>query len=207
MNRFPDLQHAAEACGAHILARLEEAIGRSGRAMLAISGGSSPKPMFAFFGHSKFPWENVQLFWVDERAVLPTDAQSNFKLAADAWLEPGNFPKANVHRIQAELDPQQAAQIYADELQAAFGVGPGEIPEFDVIHQGMGPEGHTASLFPGEPLIDDRRGLVGAVWVEKVKMWRITMLPAVLIAARHTAIIVSGAEKAPTLDAVLNGSY
>lgn len=175
--------------------------------MLAISGGSSPKPMFESFARTKLDWGKVQLFWVDERAVPPTDPQSNFKLASDTWLAPLRFPAANIHRIRAELDPREAARIYTDEIRETFGVVPGDIPEFDVIHQGMGPEGHTASLFPGEPLIDDRRGIAAAVWVEKVKMWRITTLPAVLIAARHSAMLVAGAEKAETLRAVLEGPY
>ena len=79
------------------------------------------------------------------------------------------------------------------------------MPEFDVIHRGIGPDAHTASLFPGEPLIDDRRGLVAAVWVEKMKQWRITMLPGVLLAARHTAMLVCGADKAEPLRHIFDG--
>jgi 6-phosphogluconolactonase len=205
--RFLDAKQAAEACGSYILERLAEAIQKNGRAMLAISGGSSPRPMFEFFARTELLWDKVQVFWVDERGVPPTDSQSNFKLAQDSWLGPARFPAANIHRIQAELDAETAARKYVDEIRAVFGIATGDIPEFDVVHQGMGPDGHTASLFPGQPLIEDRRGVAGAVFVEKFKQWRITLLPAVLIAAKQTAMLVVGTDKAPALDAVLNGPY
>lgn len=135
------------------------------------------------------------------------DAQSNFKLANDHWLAPGRFAKANIHRIQAELAPELAAARYVEEIRAVFGLGEGALPEFDVIHQGMGPDGHTASLFPGQPLIEDRTGIAAAVWVEKFKQWRITLLPGVLLAAKNTAMLVTGADKAEALEAVLHGPY
>jgi 6-phosphogluconolactonase len=201
--RHPDARQAARACGTHILAKLEEGIAKNGRAWLAISGGSSPRPMFEMFAQTRFTWEAVQLFFVDERVVPPTDPQSNFKFANETWLAPGNFPKYNIHRIAAELDPAAAARNYAEEIRSILG----DTSQFDVIHQGMGPDGHTASLFPGEPLIDDRNGLAAAVWVEKFKQWRITLLPAVLLAARHTAMLVTGADKAGALKAVLDGPF
>jgi 6-phosphogluconolactonase len=207
MNRFADARQAADACGAYILQKLTDAIAGHGRATLAISGGSSPRLMFEFFAAAKFSWDPVQLFWVDERGVPPADPQSNFKLANENWLAPARFPMRNIHRIQAELDPHEAARIYTDEIRKAFGTVPGDIPEFDVIHQGMGPDGHTASLFPGEPLIADRRGIAGAVHVEKFNQWRITLLPAVLLAARHTAMLVTGPDKKSVLDSVMTGEY
>lgn len=193
----------AGACARYILGALE---GKA-RATLAISGGSSPTPMFEIFARTNFRWERVQLFWVDERGVPPDDPQSNFKLANDHWLAPSGFPKANIHRIQAELDPEVAARKYTDEVREVFRIGPGAIPKFDVIHQGIGPDGHTASLFPGEPMIHDIHGIAAALWVEKFKQWRITLLPGVLMAARHTAMLVPGADKAEVLHAILEGPY
>lgn len=195
--------NAAEECGRHILRLLDQ----KPRSTLAISGGSSPKPMFQMFATAPFDWSRVDLFWVDERGVPPDDSQSNFKLASDLWLKPAAFPAANIHRIQAELEPKIAAQKYADEIREVFHLTPGDLPEFDVIHQGMGPDGHTASLFPGEPMIDDRRGIAAALWVEKMKQWRITLLPGVLLAARHTAMLEAGADKAEALKAVLEGPW
>jgi len=200
LRTFPDARDAAAHGAAQILRYLHEVP----RPTLAISGGSSPKPMFEIFLATPFDWNRVQLFWVDERCVPPTDSQSNFKLANDAWLAPGKFPAANIHRVQTERDPDDAAEVYADELRLVFGEG---IPRFDVIHRGMGPDAHTASLFPGEPLIDDRTGLACAVFVEKLNSHRVTLLPAVLLAAKHTVMLVVGADKAQPLADVLYGPH
>lgn len=195
-----DALEAAGHCAAQILVYLNE----SPQSSLAISGGSSPRTMFEIFAKAPFDWNRVQLFWVDERCVPPTDAQSNFKLANDTWLTPAKVPAANIHRVQTERDPEGAAEIYADELRLVFGEG---IPQFDVIHRGMGPDAHTASLFPGEPLIDDRTGLAAAVFVEKLNSHRVTLLPAVLLAAKHTVMLVTGADKAQPLADVLYGPH
>jgi 6-phosphogluconolactonase len=197
---YKDAREAAEKCAAQILQYLSE----SPRSTLAISGGSSPKPMFEIFAAVQFDWSRVQLFWVDERCVPPTDAQSNFKLANDTWLTPAKFPESSIHRVQTERDPEDAAEIYADELRLVFGEG---MPQFDVIHRGMGPDAHTASLFPGEPLIDDLMGLTGAVFVEKLNSHRVTLLPGVLLAAKHTVLLVAGADKAQPLSDVLYGLH
>jgi len=139
--------------------------------------------------------------------VPPGDPQSNYTMAAETWLEPARFPEANIHRIRAELDPHEAARRYHDEISTSFSLTPGDLPRFDVIHLGMGPDGHTASLFPGEPLIDNRRSIVSATYVEKFKQWRITLLPGVLLAARHTALLIPGEDKAKALKMVLDGPY
>jgi 6-phosphogluconolactonase len=207
LERYPDGSQAATACGRQILEWLDGAIAEQGQATLAISGGSSPRAMFEMFARTRFGRDQVHLFWVDERGVPPSDAQSNFKLAEDSWLAPGQFPRANVHRIEGELSAQAAAQRYSAARMKFFKLAPGEMPRFDVIHRGMGPDAHTASLFPGEPLIEDRSGLAAAVWVEKFKQWRITLLPGVLEAARHTAMLVTGADKAHALAAVVSAPY
>src|SRR6185369_5836287 len=109
------------------------------------------------------------------------------------------------------LEPHEAAHEYAENMKALFGARPGSMPRLDVIHRGMGPDAHTASLFPGEPLItaenDPGQNIAAAVWVEKMHQWRITLLPAVLEAARHTVILATGEDKAEALLAVLQGPY
>ena len=163
--------------------------------------------MFEIFSHTAFPWDKVHLFWVDERIVPPTDPQSNYKLAFDTWLGPAHFPAANIHRVEAELGHEEAARRYQEDMRRHFHLQGPELPAFDVIHRGMGPDGHTASLFPGEPLVADRTGLAAPVWVEKMKQWRVTLLPGVLEAAHHTVMLVTGADKASMLRRVLDGPY
>lgn len=193
---------AAEACGDHILQILAEALADRPTAAIAVSGGTTPKLLFQYLAKSTFDWSRVHLFWVDERAVPPGDPQSNYTLAHDHWLEVINYPPANIHRMQAELPVSEAAERYADDIRGHFHLNEGEFPVFDIIQQGMGPDVHTASLFPGEPLVLDRAGITAAVYVEKLKAARITLLPAVLARARHTLMLVTGADKAPALKTV-----
>src|SRR5262249_54524500 len=130
------------------------------------------------------------------------DKQSNFRFANETWLTPFNYPDANIHPVQAELEASEAARLYAAELARFFGPG---IPSFDVMHMGMGPDAHTASLFPGEPMLQDTNGIAAAVWVEKFKQFRITVLPAVIRAARHRVVLVAGEDKVPALKLVMEG--
>ena len=146
--RYANSLEAAQACGQRILDLLSKAIATRKRATLAVSGGTSPKPMFELFAKSEFPWNQVHVFWVDERCVPPSDPQSNFRMANETWLVPAKVPAGNIHRVPTELEPREAAKQYAQELHDFFGVRLGELPQFDVIHRGMGPDAHTASLFP-----------------------------------------------------------
>lgn len=193
---------AAEACGDHILQSLAVALEQRQEANLAVSGGNTPKLLFQYLAKADFDWSRVHLFWVDERAVPPGDPQSNYTLANDNWLLPVCYPAGNIHRMQAELPVSEAAERYADEIRGHFHLHGEEFPVFDIIQQGMGPDVHTASLFPGEPLILDRAGIAAAVYVEKLKAARITLLPGVLMRARQTLMLVTGADKAPALRTV-----
>jgi len=204
---YDDPQETAAACCRKIFDLLSAALATRDRAALAVSGGSTPKLLFAEMAHATFGWSRVHLFFVDERGVPPTDAQSNYKLAKENFIDPAGFPAANVHRIQGELEPGRAARSYVDEIRSFFSLGPGEFPRFDIIHQGVGPDGHTASLFPGEPLIDDRENPVAKAYVEKFHQWRITLLPGVLLAPRHTIMLVAGEDKAEALHAVFEEPY
>lgn len=198
-------QESADQCAEFILNELSRVLGESERATIAISGGSTPKLLFAAMAKQSFDWSKVHFFWVDERCVPPSDSQSNFKLANDYLLNPLKVPASNVHRIFGELPPEQGAARYVADVKAFFSLGQGQIPAFDILHRGMGPDAHTASLFPGEPLIANHRDIAAHVWVEKMKMDRITFLPAVLLTAKRTVLQVSGEEKAEALRNVLNG--
>jgi 6-phosphogluconolactonase len=200
-------QEVAESCAKHIVTRLDDALSGEGNATLAISGGSSPRTMFEYLGKSTLDWDRVHLFWVDERCVPPNSPQSNFRMADEALIQPARLPRRNIHRVPAELRPEAAARRYVEDIVEYFGLAEGEMPHFDVIHRGVGADAHTASLFPGEPLIDDRDGIAAAVYVEKLAQYRITLLPSALLEARHTVFLVTGGEKAGAVRAVFHEPY
>ncbi len=198
-------QAAATACAAWVLQELRAVLAIQHVARIAVSGGSSPKLMFGTFAKTPFDWSLVHVYWVDERCVPPDDPQSNYKLAKETWLAPSGIPPENIHRIAGELPPAEAAAKYVDEIRKSFGLRKNDLPAFDIIHRGMGPDAHTASLFPGEPLIGDRTGTAAAVYVSKVKMNRVTLLPGVLLAAKKTVLLAAGEDKAEPLFQVLRG--
>ncbi len=205
--KYPTPEDAAKACARHIFNLLEEALAGERDATFAISGGSTPKLLFAQLAKTRFDWSRVHLFWVDERAVTPTDPQSNYRLALEHLIQPAHIPHRNLHRICAELAPEKAARRYADEIREFFRIQPGELPHFDVLHLGTGPDAHTASLFPGEPLIDDREEISAAVFVQKIPQWRITLLPGVLLAGRHSVFLVAGEDKADAIQHIFQDPY
>jgi 6-phosphogluconolactonase len=204
---YKDPNEASQACAVKVVGLLQQGLAAKPSATFAVSGGTTPKLLFRELAKLPFEWDKAHLFWVDERCVPPTDPQSNYRLAKENFIDPAGFPSCNVHRIPAELEPRIAARSYADEIREFFGSGPDELPHFDVVHRGMGPDAHTASLFPGEPLIHDIKNLTAAVYVEKFHQWRVTLLPGVLLAARNTVMLVTGEDKAEPLRAVLHEPY
>jgi len=208
---------AAEACARHVVALLEAALSQQDFVTFAVSGGSTPKLLFARLAAFAFRWDRVHLFWVDERCVPPDDAASNYKLARNCLIEPAHIAEANVHRIFGELDPAEAAARYVADIRRFFKLDGAELPRFDVVHRGMGPDAHTASLFPGSPLIvappvsaggvSPGAGIAAAVFAPQFNQWRVTLLPGVLEAARNTVMLVAGADKAEALRAVFEEPY
>jgi 6-phosphogluconolactonase len=203
----PDAPAAAKACAEHIGALLNEALANQPLATLAVSGGSTPRLMFEYLAGLELDWKRIHLFWVDERAVPPTDPQSNYRMTEEALIRRAQMPVGNVHRVLAELPPEEAAQRYVEEIRSFFGLGEGRVPELDIIQCGMGADCHTASLFPGSPLITDRTGVAAAVYVDKLKQWRITLLPARLQSSKHSVFLVTGSDKAEAVRNVLKGDY
>lgn len=202
-----DPEAAAESCSHFVLGILRETLATREYATLAVSGGSTPKLLFERLAAVEFDWAGVHLFWVDERPVPPDDERSNYRLAEEWLIGPTGIPHNQVHRIRAELHPEAAAEMYVTEIRNFFRLQPHEMPRFDVIQRGMGADGHTASLFPAEPLIGDREKIAAAVRVEKLSQWRITLAPGPLIAANHTAVLVSGEDKAPAVRSVFEEPY
>jgi len=189
--------------------RIRQAIEQRGKAMIALSGGSTPAKLFPLLAEAEIEWSKVHVFFVDERMVPPDDEASNYRLARVLLFAFAEIPASNIHRIQGELDPDEAATLYEQEISSVFHLDEeeDEIPVFDVMHLGMGDDAHTASLFPGESAIDDLEGIAAALYVEKLDAWRVTLLPAVLQAARCTIFLAAGAGKAAPLDKVLVEPY
>ena len=177
---------------------------------VALSGGSTPKLLFELLSSPDFQgrmrWANLQLFQVDERCVPPDDPQSNYRMIRQALLEAVPLPKENFHRMAAERpDREQAAQEYAEEMARVLHPAPGEWPRLDLVFLGMGPDGHTASLFPGSPALEEHTAWVAPNFAPKLNSFRLTLTLPVLNAAAHVIFLVAGADKAETLRQVLEG--
>lgn len=175
--------------------RLVELLSGPDPVSLAISGGSSPKALFKELAGSPVNWSRVQLYWVDERCVPPDHEQSNYRMACEYLIVPAGIPAGNVHRVETEFAPAEAAERYAARIPDVF----------DVLHLGMGPDAHTASLFPGDRLIEDRSRTVAATYAHKFEQWRVTLCPRVLLEARHVVMYAPGADKADALRKVREG--
>ncbi len=190
----------------------DAAIAERGRFMVALSGGSTPKALFELLAsdvwRDRVDWDHVHLFWGDERGVPKDHADSNYGMTNGALLSKIAIPESNIHRVRTEDGtPDEVAGIYAGELRAAFGLGADGVPRFDLIHLGLGDDGHTASMFPGTTAMHETERLAVAVWVEKFQQHRITMTPVVLNNAAEVQFLVAGASKVDVLPQVISGPY
>src|SRR5579883_2544233 len=203
----PNDAAAAEACAHHVISVLDEVLAGREFATFAVSGGSTPRLLFQKLAATRFAWDRVHIFWVDERCVPPTDSASNYKLTDDYLIRPAHIPHRNVHRIVGEIAPKAAADRYTAEIRDFFGLEEGEMPHFDLVHRGMGADAHTASLFPGNPLIENRDDIAASVFAPQFNQWRVTLLPGPLLAASHTVFLVAGEDKAESVRAVFKEEY
>jgi 6-phosphogluconolactonase len=208
---LPDAAALSRAAADAFQRAARAAVQGHGRFTVALAGGSTPKAIFAWLaaddagGRHKLPWDKVQVFFGDERPVPPDHPDSNFRMARQALLAKVPLPPANVHRVRAEREATQAAAEYEAELRSVFGARAGETPRFNLIMLGMGPDGHTASLFPGSAALQERTALVAANWVEKFQSHRITFTFPLLNAAAEVMFVASGVDKAEMLRHVLRG--
>ncbi len=203
---FPDAQ-ALSAEGADRFVRLAaEAIAARGRFDVALSGGSTPRTMHRLLAQpprrDAVDWSRVHLWWGDDRHVPPDDDQSNYRMARETLIEQVPIPPGNVHRMETELPAEECAARYEALLREHLA---GTWPVLDLIYLGMGPDGHTASLFPETAALNETRRWVVANWVPKLETWRITLSPPALNAARHVVFLIAGPDKAAALSAVLQG--
>lgn len=203
---FPDPEALAAAAADRLVQAASEVLERREHFNLALAGGSTPRRLYELLAtepwRSAFPWEATHFFWGDERSVPPDHPQSNFRMAWEALLAHVPLPAENIHRIPAELPPQEAAAAYAAELERHWN---GRPSVFDLILLGLGPDGHTASLFPGTEALQINDQPVAAVYVPQMATWRITLTLPVISAAHEALFLVSGVAKAEILAAVLHG--
>jgi 6-phosphogluconolactonase len=209
---FADPQAVAGAAASALVTRALDAIAARGRFTVALSGGTTPLRLYSTLadrmqagapGMNAVAWDQVHVFWGDERAVPFGHPDSNFHAARSGFLAWVPVPETNIHRIQTELDPSEAAATYEETLRRCFGLGPGGLPVLDLIYLGLGSDLHTASLFPDSPALDERERLVAATWVPRKKTHRITLTPPVINRARSVVFLVTGENKAMALRTVL----
>ena len=191
----------------------EQAVKARGVARVAISGGTTPKAMFALLADqsqpyfAQVPWDKLHLFWVDERCVPPTDADSNYRMTNEAMLAHVPLPAAQIYRMEGELEPEVAASRYEAAIRTAFRLEGAETPVFDLILLGMGDDGHTASLFPHTAALFDLASIVVANHVPQKDTWRITLTFPVINRGREVAFLIENANKAQVVRDVFLGPY
>ena len=213
---LPDRAALMRAAAERIALLAQRAISERGRFTWALAGGSTPEQLYALLAapdyRERIDWQRVHVFFGDERCVAPDHHQSNYRLARQTLLELVAPPVHNVHRMRGELEPSAGADDYQRELERVFAPAAGEgVARFDSILLGMGADGHTASLFPASPALQETQRWVsvshatglGATSVET----RLTLTLPVLNAARDVMFLVAGADKATRLAEVLLGQH
>jgi len=201
---YDNPEELAQAAASEFAARAAEAIGERGRFAVVLAGGSTPRAAYGILARDyrdRIDWNNVHVFFGDERSVPPDHDDSNYKMARESLLD--HVSIGSVHRMQGELPPDEAAEAYEQELRDFF--GPDDLPRFDLILLGTGPDGHTASLFPETSALEvhDRWAVPNPVL--KLETTRITLTLPVINAARAVYFLVAGEGKAEPVAEILEG--
>jgi 6-phosphogluconolactonase len=202
---LPDIASLSRAVLEETFMIIQEAIAKRGRFAIALSGGHTPEKMFSLWSETaqyrdKTPWDRIHIFWSDERYVPEDDPLSNYHMARETLIAHVPIPAENVHPIPTNLaPPEDCARAYEADLLKFFGAEP---PAFDVQLLGLGPEGHTASLFPGSAPLNEKLRWVAAVRVPAEPPQRITFTPVVLNRGRNTFFLVAGENKRDILSAI-----
>jgi 6-phosphogluconolactonase len=189
----------------------QEAVAAQGCVRIALSGGSTPKAAFELLAdpdqpwRNRMPWQDLEVYWVDERCVPPDDAESNYRMTREALLDHVPMRPEQIHRIEGELEPAAAAARYESELRNCFRLENAEMPRFDLVALGMGDDGHTASIFPHTAAVHEMSRLAAANYLPQKDAWRVTLTWPVINHARSVFFLIAGAEKAAVLREVLAG--
>ena len=204
-----DAEAMCRAAAETIVEHLSEYLQTHAVYSIALSGGSTPRRLYSLLADDpklseQIPWDRVHFFWGDERHVPPDHPDSNYRMAYETILSKAPVASENIHRIHAEVaDAGKAAADYELGLGQFFKTDVGQMPRFNCVLLGMGPDGHTASLFPGTSALEETKHLVVANWVEKFQSYRITLTAPLFNNADRILFLVGGIEKAATLKAVL----
>ena len=206
LRRHPDLEALARAAAEGVAGLAQTAVRERGRFTLALSGGKTPVSLHGVLAaefRDRIPWEEVEVFWGDERYVSPEDSRSNYRMAHETLLRHVAIPAANVHPMPTAMpEIDEAAEAYERTLRSHF---PGPRPRFDLIFLGLGQDGHTASLFPRSPALEERARVVVAVRAEADPPLRLTLtLPAINQAA-NIYFLAAGREKSEALRRAIEG--
>ncbi|HEV2277837.1 MAG TPA: 6-phosphogluconolactonase [Acidobacteriaceae bacterium] len=211
---FDNPETLARETAQHFAEGIRSAVAARGMARVAISGGSTPKRVFALLADEKepfraaIPWEKLRLFWVDERCVPPDHPDSNYGAARDLLLSKVPLRPEHVVRVEGELDPEEAAAKYEAAIRGHFRLEGAEVPIFDMVQLGMGDDGHTASLFPHTEALQEMMRVAVANHVPQQKQsWRVTLTWPVINAGREVFFLIDGAKKADPVGRVLTGAY
>jgi 6-phosphogluconolactonase len=200
----PDSVEVALNAALRIARVLRVAIDNGGRAAIALSGGNTPRDAYARLAHEPgLDWQRIHVFWVDERAVAPTDPRSNYRWAKATLLDATHVRPENVHRMAGEsMDQEAAARDYERIIHERVELDEEGVPSFDLVILGVGEDGHTASLFPGEPTVDITDHLVAAVPAHGPREARLTLTPPPIEHARNVFILAVGGAKRGALERV-----
>src|SRR5215472_52486 len=207
---YPDSDTLSHQAAQLVVRLAAESVVTHGRFTVALAGGSTPRKLYSLLGNepyrSQVDWALVEVFLGDERCVPADDAESNFRMAQETLLSKVPIAEKQIHRMPADQpDRQAAAQDYVIEMQRVFGTA--GIPSFDLIQLGMGPQGHTASLFPHSAALREQERLVVPVTTPKPPPDRLTFTPPLLNAAQHVLFLVTGSDKAQAVHQVIEGEY
>ena len=210
---FADGVEIAQRAADEVVRIASEAAAARGAFTIALSGGSTPKVLYALLAENpalrnSLPWDKMKVFFGDERHVGPGRADSNFQMASDTILSKVPLQPEQIHRIKGEYpDTAQAAVEYEATIQREFALQTGEFPRFDLVLLGMGSEGHTLSLFPGTKALHETQRIVTRNWVGKLYTERITLTAPAANNAANIIFMITGADKACALKAVLEGPH
>lgn len=207
LHTFADAQELVRAAATLFVTIGRQAIRERARFLVALSGGSTPKALYAILASEAFAtqldWSKVHFLFGDERAVPPTDGDSNFALANTLLFTPLNIPPAHIHRMRGEAQPETAAIEYEELLRRLTATAPGPWPVLDLVLLGMGEDGHTASLFPGTAALGEQsRWVVPGLSPQGTKS-RITLTLGVINHASVILFLVTGQKKANVIRRIL----